>query len=73
MAITKLIIDPVSRMEGHLGVEAGLNPAESGGVRIGITPQVPNGAEMRGNLFRGFEAIMIGRDPRDAMVICQRI
>jgi Ni,Fe-hydrogenase I large subunit len=42
-------------------------------VRIGVTGLVPNGAEMRGNLFRGIEQIMIGRDPRDAMVICQRI
>lgn len=77
MAITtKLIIDPVSRMEGHLGVEAGLTApgvAESGGYRITANPSVPNGAEMHGNLFRGFEQIMIGRDPRDAMVICQRI
>jgi len=62
----KIIIDPVNRMEGHLGVEADTGAAESGGVRI-------SNAELHGNLFRGFEQIMIGRDPRDAMVICQRI
>lgn len=62
----KIIIDPVNRMEGHLGVEADTVAAESGGVRV-------SNAHLHGNLFRGFEQIMIGRDPRDAMVICQRI
>ena len=62
----KIIIDPVNRMEGHLGVEASTAVAESGGVRI-------SDAYLHGNLFRGIEQIMIGRDPRDAMVICQRI
>jgi len=71
--MAKILIDPIPRMEGHLGVEAGVNPAESGGTRIGATGNVPNGAELHGNLFRGFERIMLGRDPRDAMVICQRI
>jgi Ni,Fe-hydrogenase I large subunit len=62
----KIIIDPVNRMEGHLGVEADTGAAESGGIRVGA-------AHLHGNLFRGIEQIMIGRDPRDAMVICQRI
>jgi hydrogenase large subunit len=63
----KIIIDPVNRMEGHLGVEVDTVPApEANGVRI-------SNAQLHGNLFRGFEQIMIGRDPRDAMVICQRI
>ena len=30
----KIIIDPVNRMEGHLGVEADTGAAESDGVRI---------------------------------------
>lgn len=64
----KIIIDPVNRMEGHLGVEANTvnAPEGSGGVRV-------QSAYLHGNLFRGIEQIMIGRDPRDAMVICQRI
>jgi len=62
----KIIIDPVNRMEGHLGIEANTIVAESNGVRV-------NSAYLHGNLFRGFERIMIDRDPRDAMVICQRI
>ncbi|MES9936141.1 MAG: nickel-dependent hydrogenase large subunit [Sedimenticola sp.] len=30
-------------------------------------------ARTRGTLYRGFEQIMIGRDPRDALVITPRI
>ena len=63
----KIIIDPVNRMEGHLGVEVDTVVAPEGnGVRVST-------AQLHGNLFRGFEQIMLGRDPRDAMVICQRI
>jgi hydrogenase large subunit len=65
--MAKIIIDPVNRMEGHLGVEATHGPGPEGyGSRI-------THAELHGNLFRGIEMIMQGRDPRDAMVICQRI
>ena len=66
--MAKIIIDPVNRMEGHLGIVADTDPAESGGVRVKA-----NGAYLHGNMYRGFEQILVGRDPRDAMVICQRI
>ena len=56
-----IVIDPVSRIEGHLKVTV----VESGGT---VTD-----AECTGNLFRGFELIMNRRDPRDAPVIAQRI
>lgn len=62
----KIIIDPVNRMEGHLGIECHTVLAESGGVRVGD-------AYLHGQLYRGFEQILKGRDPRDAMVLCQRI
>jgi hydrogenase large subunit len=62
----KILIDPVNRMEGHLGIEANTFVGESNGVRV-------SSAFLKGNLFRGIERIMIDRDPRDAMVICQRI
>lgn len=62
----KILIDPVNRMEGHLGIEAVTVNGESNGVRVST-------AHLHGNLFRGIERIMIDRDPRDAMVICQRI
>jgi hydrogenase large subunit len=62
----KILIDPVNRMEGHLGIDCQTVGAESGGVRV-------SEAMLRGQLFRGFELILKNRDPRDAMVLCQRI
>lgn len=59
-------IDPVNRMEGHLCIDCDTTPAESNGVRV-------TNAMLHGNLFRGFEQIMINRNPSDAVVICQRI
>jgi hydrogenase large subunit len=57
----KIIIDPVTRIEGHLKVEVEVE----GGKVID--------AKCSGTLFRGLELIMIGRDPRDAQQIMQRI
>jgi len=59
-----ITIDPVNRIEGHLKVVV----TTSGNAAGEVTR-----AECTGNLFRGFELIMNGRDPRDAPVICQRI
>lgn len=54
-------IDPVTRIEGHLKAEV----------------EVKNGkvvdARVSGGMYRGFEQILIGRDPRDATQITQRI
>ncbi len=59
--VTEIKIDPVTRIEGHLG----------------ITVQVENGkvidAQSNCTMFRGFETILLGRDPRDAPVLAQRI
>ncbi len=57
----KIVIDPVTRIEGHLKFEA---VVENGVVKD---------ARTTGNLFRGLEIILKGRDPRDAQVITQRI
>ncbi|MFP3879813.1 MAG: nickel-dependent hydrogenase large subunit [Dehalococcoidia bacterium] len=57
----KIVIDPVTRIEGHLRIET---TVENGVVKD---------ARATGNLFRGFEIILQGRDPRDAQVITQRI
>src|SRR4030043_509964 len=57
----KIVIDPVSRIEGHLKVEA---VVDGGKVRE---------AKCSGMLFRGLELIMRGRDPRDAQRIAQRV
>lgn len=59
-------IDPVNRMEGHLGAECHTAAAESGGVRV-------TDAFLHGNLYRGFEQILLKRDVRDPIVLCQRI
>ena len=57
----KIVIDPVTRIEGHLKIEA---VVENGVVKD---------ARATGNLFRGLELILRGRDPRDAQIITQRI
>ena len=57
----KIVIDPVTRIEGHLKIEC---TVENGVVKD---------ARATGNLFRGLEIILRGRDPRDAQIITQRI
>ncbi|MCX7048501.1 MAG: nickel-dependent hydrogenase large subunit [Candidatus Sumerlaeota bacterium] len=58
-------IDPVTRLEGHLKVEIKIN-------KVNGTQQVVD-AHATGALFRGFEDLLIGRDPRDAAHITERI
>ncbi len=57
----KLVIDPITRIEGHLRIEA----------------KVENGkvvdAWSSSTMFRGIELILKGRDPRDAWAFTQRI
>lgn len=57
----KIVIDPITRIEGHLKIEA---VVEDGVVKD---------ARSSGTLFRGFELILRGRDPRDASQLTQRI
>jgi hydrogenase large subunit len=59
--MAKVTIDPITRIEGHLKIET---EVEGGVVKD---------ARSTGNLFRGIELILRGRDPRDAQVIAQRI
>ena len=59
-------IDPVNRIEGHLGIKVNYNP---GAGNTGVV----NFSKFMGQMWRGFETIMPGRDPRDAPIICQRI
>lgn len=54
-------IDPITRIEGHLGIEV---EVESG---------VVVDARSMGMMFRGLELIMQNRDPRDAQQIMQRV
>jgi [NiFe] hydrogenase large subunit/hydrogenase large subunit len=61
MAKTKLVVDPITRIEGHLRIEA---QAENG--------MIAN-AWASSTQFRGIELVMQGRDPRDAWAFTQRI
>ena len=57
----KIVIEPVTRIEGHLKIEA---VVENGKVKD---------ARSSGMMFRGIEIILRGRDPRDAQRYTQRI
>jgi [NiFe] hydrogenase large subunit/hydrogenase large subunit len=59
--VTHVVVDPVTRIEGHLRIEA---EVEAGAVRD---------AWSSSTMFRGIEIILRGRDPRDAWVFAQRI
>lgn len=57
----KIAIDPITRIEGHLRIEA---QVEDGRVKD---------AWSSSTMFRGIELILKGRDPRDAWLFAQRI
>lgn len=59
--MARIVIDPVTRIEGHLRIEAEL----SGGT--------VSDAWSSGTMFRGIELILRGRDPREAWIWTQRI
>ena len=61
MARTKVVVDPITRIEGHLRIEV---QAENGRIAE---------AWASSTQFRGIELIMQGRDPRDAWAFTQRI
>src|SRR5512140_1058138 len=58
--MTKIVVDPITRIEGHLRIEA----------------EISNGrivnAWSSSTMFRGIEKILKGRDPRDAWYFTQR-
>jgi Ni,Fe-hydrogenase I large subunit len=59
--MARIVVDPVTRIEGHLRIEAEL---ASGAV---------SDAWSSGTMFRGIELILRGRDPREAWIWAQRI
>ena len=59
--MTRIVVDPVTRIEGHLRVEA---EVDGGAVKE---------AWSSSTMFRGIELILRGRDPRDAWAFAQRI
>jgi len=58
----KIVIDPITRIEGHLRIEVEVD-------KEGIVRE----AYASGQLFRGIEIILQGRDPRDAGLLAGRI
>src|SRR5512142_3352761 len=59
--MTHVVVDPVTRIEGHLRIEA---EVDAGAVK---------NAWSSSTMFRGIELILKGRDPRDAWAFTQRI
>jgi Ni,Fe-hydrogenase I large subunit len=57
----KICVDPVTRIEGHLRIEAQVE----GGKVVD--------AWSSSTMWRGIEIILKGRDPRDAWAFTQRI
>ncbi len=57
----KITIDPITRIEGHLRIDV---EVDGGAV---------TNAWSSGQMFRGLEIILKGRDPRDAWLFVQRI
>lgn len=55
-------LDPITRIEGHLAIE----------LQTDATSAV-TGVEAQGKMFRGFELILANRNPRDAVILTQRI
>ena len=58
----RVVVDPVTRSEGHLRIEAMLD--DRGVVHDAISS---------GTMWRGLEVILKGRDPREAWAFCERI
>jgi len=57
----RVVVDPITRIEGHLRIEAQMNG------------NVIDQAYSSGTMVRGIEIILQGRDPRDAWAFAQRI
>ncbi|KAA5601800.1 nickel-dependent hydrogenase large subunit [Blastochloris sulfoviridis] len=58
----RVVVDPVTRIEGHLRVEVNVDDQN-----------VIRNAVSTGTMWRGIEVILKGRDPRDAWAFTQRI
>ncbi|MBS0002785.1 MAG: nickel-dependent hydrogenase large subunit, partial [Thioalkalivibrio sp.] len=62
MSADRVVVDPITRIEGHLRIEA----------ETDTEGHIKN-AYSSGTMVRGLEIIMQGRDPRDAWAFAQRI
>ena len=59
--MAKIVVDPVTRIEGHLRIE------------VEVQDGVITDAWSSSTMFRGIETILKGRDPREAWTFTQRI
>jgi len=59
--MAKIVIDPVTRIEGHLRLE------------VEVADGKVTNAWSASTMFRGVELILKGRDPREAWHFTQRI
>ena len=57
----EIVINPITRMEGHLAV------------RVHIDGDRIVDSWVHGTMFRGFEVILVGRNPVDAQFITSRV
>ncbi len=62
MSTQRVVVDPVTRIEGHLRIEAMLD--DRGVIKDAMST---------GTMWRGIEIILQGRDPRDAWAFTERI
>lgn len=59
--MARVVVDPVTRIEGHLKIE------------VEVENGVVKDAWSSGTMYRGFEQLLVGKDPRDALRITQRV
>jgi hydrogenase large subunit len=57
-----MVVDPVTRIEGHMRCEVNIDDQK-----------IIRNAVSSGTMWRGLEVILKGRDPRDAWAFCERI
>ncbi|MES9936924.1 MAG: nickel-dependent hydrogenase large subunit, partial [Sedimenticola sp.] len=60
MVTTRITVDPVTRIEGHLRIDVEVDEGR-------VTK-----AWSSGQMWRGIEKILVGRDPREAWLFTQR-
>jgi hydrogenase large subunit len=58
--MTRIVVDPITRIEGHLRID------------VEVDGGVVRDSWSSGQMFRGIEIILQGRDPRDAWLFTQR-
>ncbi len=56
----KIVVDPVTRIEGHLKIE------------VEVEKGIVSDARLVGSMFRGLEQLVVGKDPRDVPYVVER-